>query len=88
MNLCMSESHHSKWPNCSSTVATHNFRSKQRRWYEPSVIIQHVHTYSCLAHSTCIAMPGQDKGQWAQTEAQEVPSEYEEEFLPSDVGNW
>jgi len=23
----------------------------------------------------------QDKGQWAQTEAQEVPSEYEEEFL-------
>ena len=26
----------------------------------------------------------QDKGQWAQTEAQEVPSEYEEEFLPSE----
>ena len=26
----------------------------------------------------------QDKGQWAQTEAQEVPSEHEEEFLPSD----
>ena len=25
----------------------------------------------------------QDKGQWAQTEAQEVPSEHEEEFLPS-----
>ena len=23
-------------------------------------------------------------GQWAQTEAQEVPSEYEEEFLPSE----
>ena len=26
----------------------------------------------------------QDKGQWAQTEAQEVPSEHEEEFLPSE----
>jgi len=26
----------------------------------------------------------QDKGQWAQTEAQEVPSEYEEELLPSE----
>ena len=26
----------------------------------------------------------QDKGQWAQTEAQEVPSEYEEDFLPSE----
>jgi len=26
----------------------------------------------------------QDKGQWAQTEAEEVPSEYEEEFLPSE----
>ena len=26
----------------------------------------------------------QDKGQWAQIEAQEVPSEHEEEFLPSD----
>jgi len=26
----------------------------------------------------------QDKGQWAQTEEQEVPSEHEEEFLPSD----
>ena len=26
----------------------------------------------------------QDKGQWVQTEAQEVPSEYEEEFLPSE----
>jgi len=26
----------------------------------------------------------QDKGQWAQTEAQEVPSEHEEELLPSD----
>ena len=26
----------------------------------------------------------QDKGQWAQTEAQEVPSEDEEEFLPSE----
>ena len=25
----------------------------------------------------------QDKGQWAQTEAQEVPSEHEEELLPS-----
>ena len=25
-----------------------------------------------------------DKGQWAQTEAQEVPSEHEEEFLPSE----
>ena len=24
------------------------------------------------------------KGQWAQTEAQEVPSEHEEELLPSD----
>ena len=27
---------------------------------------------------------GQDKGQWAQTEAQEVPSEHEEELLPSE----
>ena len=27
----------------------------------------------------------QDKGQWAQTEAQEVPSEHEEELLPSEV---
>ena len=26
----------------------------------------------------------QDKGQWAQTEAWEVPSEHEEEFLPSE----
>jgi len=26
----------------------------------------------------------QDKGQWAQTEAQEVPSEHEEEFVPSE----
>jgi len=26
----------------------------------------------------------QDKGQWAQTEAQEVPSEHEEERLPSE----
>ena len=28
--------------------------------------------------------PFQDKGQWAQTEAQEVPSKYEEELLPSE----
>jgi len=27
----------------------------------------------------------QDKGQWAQTEAQDVPSEHEEEFLPSEA---
>jgi len=26
----------------------------------------------------------QDKGQWAQTEAEEVPSEHEEEILPSE----
>ena len=26
----------------------------------------------------------QDEGQWAQTEAQEVPSEHEEELLPSE----
>ena len=26
----------------------------------------------------------QDKGQWAQTEAQEVLSQYEEDFLPSE----
>jgi len=26
----------------------------------------------------------QDKGQWAQTEAREVPSEHEEELLPSE----
>jgi len=26
----------------------------------------------------------QDKGQWAQTEADEVPSEHEEELLPSE----
>ena len=26
----------------------------------------------------------QDKGQWAQAEAQEVPSEHEEELLPSE----
>jgi len=26
----------------------------------------------------------QDKGQWALTEAQEVPSEHEEELLPSE----
>jgi len=26
----------------------------------------------------------QDKGQWAQTEAQEVPSEHEEELRPSE----
>ena len=26
----------------------------------------------------------QDKGQWAQTEAEEVPSESEEELLPSE----
>jgi len=26
----------------------------------------------------------QDKGQWTQTEAEEVPSEHEEEFLPSE----
>ena len=26
----------------------------------------------------------QDKGQWAQTEAQEVPSEHEEEVFPSE----
>jgi len=26
----------------------------------------------------------QDKGQWAQTEAQEVPSEHEEELFPSE----
>ena len=25
-----------------------------------------------------------DKGQWAQTEAEEVPAEHEEEFLPSE----
>jgi len=28
--------------------------------------------------------PRQDKGQWAQTEAQEVPTEHEEELLPSE----
>ena len=28
----------------------------------------------------------EDKGQWAQTEAQEVPSEDEEELLPSEGG--
>ena len=28
-----------------------------------------------------------DKGQWAHTEAQEVPSEHEEELLPSE-GDW
>jgi len=28
----------------------------------------------------------QNKGQWAQTEAQEVPSEDEEELLPSEGG--
>jgi len=28
----------------------------------------------------------QNKGQWAQTEAQEVLSEHEEELLPSEVG--
>jgi len=28
----------------------------------------------------------QDKGQWAQTEAQEVPSEHEEELIPSECG--
>ena len=27
---------------------------------------------------------GQDKGQWAQTEAEEVPAEHEEELLPSE----
>ena len=26
----------------------------------------------------------QDKGQWAQTEAREVPAEHEEELLPSE----
>ena len=26
----------------------------------------------------------QDKGQWAQTEVEEVPSEHEEELFPSD----
>ena len=26
----------------------------------------------------------QDKGQWAQTKAEEVPSEHEEELLPSE----
>jgi len=26
----------------------------------------------------------QDKGQWAQTEAEEVPSEHEEKLLPSE----
>ena len=26
----------------------------------------------------------QDKGQWAQTEAEDVPAEHEEELLPSD----
>jgi len=26
----------------------------------------------------------QDKGKWAQTEAEEVPSEHEEELLPSE----
>jgi len=26
----------------------------------------------------------QDKGQWAQTEAEEVPAEHEEELLPSE----
>jgi len=26
----------------------------------------------------------QDKGQWAQTEAQEIPPEHEEELLPSE----
>ena len=26
----------------------------------------------------------QDKGQWAQTEEQEIPSEHEEELLPSE----
>ena len=29
-------------------------------------------------------MTWQDKGQWAQTEAEEVPSEPEEELLPSE----
>jgi len=28
--------------------------------------------------------PRQDKGHWAQTEAEEVPSEHEEELLPSE----
>ena len=31
-----------------------------------------------------ISVQWQDKGQWVQTEAQEVPSEDEEEFLPSE----
>ena len=26
----------------------------------------------------------QDKGQWVQTEAEEIPSEHEEEFFPSE----
>ena len=28
----------------------------------------------------------QDKGHWAQTEAEEVPSEHKEELLPSEGG--
>ena len=40
-----------------------------------------------MQDQTCDLFSGaqwQDKGQWAQTEAQEVPSEHEEELLPSE----
>ena len=32
----------------------------------------------------CSGAQRQDKGQWAQTEAEEAPSEHEEELLPSE----
>ena len=35
-------------------------------------------------HTLFSSTQRQDKGQWAQTEAQEVPSEHEEELLPSE----
>jgi len=40
--------------------------------------------YLCRAGGPCSGAQRQDKGQWAQTEAEEVLSEHEEEQLPSE----
>ena len=41
-------------------------------------------TEKCRGQTLFSGAQRQDKGQWAQTEAEEVPAEHEEELLPSE----
>ena len=63
-------------------------------WY--GFLLPRLGTSECAVPCACCCGPGrrewalfsgaqrQDKGQWAQTEAEEVPAEHEEELLPSE----